>query len=146
MRTPTLLIALMSVMVVVFAGVALAAVIEGNDKDNHLRGTPRHDTIHGKGGDDLINGLAGNDKLIPGSGEDMVNAGGGNDFVDAVDESQDLIVCGGGRDRLRMNPGDRIAWPQPFCQDATVIREGPRVRGPFCKTVCGSRSVNPDRR
>jgi hypothetical protein len=121
----------MSVMVVVFAGVALAKVINGDDNDNHLRGTNRADTISGKGGDDFINGRDGNDKLFPGSGEDKVQGGNGSDVINAVDESQDLIGCGGGRDRLRMNPGDMLWGPQHFCQDAKVIREGIRVQGPF---------------
>jgi Ca2+-binding RTX toxin-like protein len=131
MRTPTILIILMSVMVVVFAGVALAAVITGNDKDNRLVGTLRDDTIKGKGGDDFINGRRGNDKLFPGSGEDKVNTGSGNDFVDAVDKSKDEIVCLHGNDRVRANPGDVVALgpprsgPEVKCE--TVIREGIRV-------------------
>jgi RTX calcium-binding nonapeptide repeat (4 copies) len=131
MRTLTILIALMSVMLVVFAGVALAKVINGDDNDNHLRGTNRADTISGKGGDDFINGRDGNDKLFPGSGEDIVGGGNGTDVINAVDESQDVIGCGGGRDRLRMNPGDMLWGPQHFCQDAKIIREGIKVQGPF---------------
>jgi len=129
MRTTTLLIALMSVMVVVFAGVALAAVIVGNDKDNLLVGTNRADTIKGKGGDDIIRGLKGDDKLYPGSGEDIVNGGQGNVFVDAVDRNQDKIICFGSHDRVRANPGDVVSQHELRCE--TVIREGPRVRGPF---------------
>jgi hypothetical protein len=131
MRTPTILIILMSVMVVVFAGVALAKVINGNDNDNRLVGTQRADTINGKGGDDFISGRDGNDTLILGSGEDKVRGGEGSDVINAVDESQDLIGCGGGRDRVRMNPGDMLMGPQHFCQDAKFIREGIRVQGPF---------------
>ena len=130
MRTTTILIALMSVMVVVFAGVALAAVLTGNDKDNRLVGTNRADTIRGKGGDDRINGQDGADKIFPGSGEDYVLAGGGNDFIDAVDKSQDWINCLYGRhDRVRANPGDVISNTETGCE--RVIREGIRVQGPF---------------
>ena len=132
MRTPTILIILMSMMVVVFAGVALAKVINGNDNDNHLRGTQHNDTIRGKGGDDYINGRDGNDTLILGSGEDIVDAGEGNDVIRAVDSSQDFIrTCGGGRDRVILNPGDVIGI-EDHCRDpGKVIRKGPRVRGPF---------------
>jgi Ca2+-binding RTX toxin-like protein len=126
MKTTTLLIALMSVMVVVFASVALAAVITGNDKDNQLDGTRNDDTIRGKGGDDHINGRDGADKLFPGSGEDIVQGGDGNDFVDAVDKSKDSIACGHGRhDRARANPGDVLGGHEVRCE--TVIREGIRV-------------------
>jgi RTX calcium-binding nonapeptide repeat (4 copies) len=130
MRTPTILIILMSVMVVVFAGVALAAVITGNDNDNRLVGTPRNDTIKGKGGDDLLRGMQGNDKLYPGSGEDKVTTGPGNDFVDAVDRSKDEIVCLHGNDRVRANPGDVVARPPEFGPEVRcekVVREGIRV-------------------
>jgi Ca2+-binding RTX toxin-like protein len=124
MRTPTILIILMSVMVVVFAGVALAKVINGDDNDNHLVGTQHHDTIKGKGGDDHINARRGNDTLILGSGEDEVFGNWGNDVIRAVDESQDFIGCGNGHDRVRMNPGDAL-WIEHHCEK--VIREGIRV-------------------
>ena len=130
MRTPTILIILMSVMVVVFASVALAAVIQGNDKDNRLEGTQNNDTIKGKGGDDFIRGMQGNDKLVPGSGEDKVATDAGNDFVDAVDRNQDKIVCGHAKhDRVRANPGDVVSGHELRCEK--VIREGIRVQGPF---------------
>jgi RTX calcium-binding nonapeptide repeat (4 copies) len=128
MRTPTILIILMSVMVVVFAGVALAKVINGDDNDNTLRGTNRADTIKGFGGDDSIRGRKGNDTLILGSGEDEVIGGDGHDFINAVDSSQDFIGCGNGHDRVRMNPGDAL-WIEHHCEK--VIREGIGVRGPF---------------
>jgi Ca2+-binding RTX toxin-like protein len=131
MRTPTILIILMSVMVVVFAGVALAKVINGNDNDNRLVGTPRNDTIDGKGGDDNINGRNGNDTLILGSGEDIVHGGEGNDFIRAVDRSKDDISCGPGlHDRVRANPGDifvnRHGLSSIYACEK-VIREGIRV-------------------
>ena len=132
MKTPTILIALMSVMVVVFAGVALAKVINGDDNDNRLRGTQHNDTINGKGGDDFINGRKGNDKLFSGSSEDKVDTGPGTDFVDAVDRSKDEIVCLHGNDRVRANPGDVVNTgrppefgPEGRCEE--IIREGIRV-------------------
>jgi Ca2+-binding RTX toxin-like protein len=126
MRTTTLLIALMSVMVVVFAGVALAKVIQGDDNDNRLVGTLRNDTIKGKGGDDFINGRKGNDTLILGSGEDRVFGGQGNDVIRAVDSSKDTINCGpGSHDRVSLNPGDVRFGNPPGCEK--VIRDGIRV-------------------
>jgi hypothetical protein len=111
MRTTSLLITLMSVMVVVFAGVALAKVIEGDNNDNRLVGTPHDDTIYGKGGNDII------------------NARDGDDVIYAVDRSQDLIACGGGFDRVRANPGDAISrHPEHICEK--VIRKGMEVHGP----------------
>jgi Ca2+-binding RTX toxin-like protein len=137
MRTTTILITLMSVMVVVFAGVALAAVINGNDNDNHLVGTPRDDTIKGFGGDDRIDGgQGGDDTLFPGSGEDRVRGAQGKDVINAVDTSQDRISCGSEFDRVRANPGDVVLRQEPGgpgfihpCEK--VIRDGIRVEGPF---------------
>jgi Ca2+-binding RTX toxin-like protein len=130
MRTTTILITLMSVMVVVFAGVALAKVINGDDNDNRLVGTQRADTIRGKGGDDFLSGQKGDDKLIPGSGEDIVSGSGGNDVINTVDRSKDAFSCGPDRDRVRANPGDELRGPQHFCEGDKIIREGIRVRGP----------------
>jgi Ca2+-binding RTX toxin-like protein len=125
MRTTTILIALMSVMVVVFASVALAKVINGNDNDNRLLGTQNDDTINGKGGDDFITGKQGNDKLILGSGEDVGVGGPGNDVIRAVDRSEDKIRCLQGFDRVTANPGDDISPMETGCE--RVIRNGIRV-------------------
>jgi hypothetical protein len=54
---------LISLMVVVFAGVALAAVIKGNDRANYLVGTPTDDAIYGYGGADRIHARGGPDAL-----------------------------------------------------------------------------------
>ena len=45
MKRAGIFITLMSVMVLVFAGVALAAVIKGNDRANYLGGTSNGDAI-----------------------------------------------------------------------------------------------------
>jgi Ca2+-binding RTX toxin-like protein len=129
MRTPTILIALMSVMVVVFASVALAEVINGDDNDNRLEGTPNADTIKGQGGNDRILGRGGDDQLKPGSGLDIVSGGSGNDLIRAVDRQVDLIACGAGFDRVKANPGDEISrGPEATCEK--VIRKGMEARGP----------------
>jgi Ca2+-binding RTX toxin-like protein len=113
---------LMSVMVFVFAGVALAALIEGNDGANTLVGTPKGDAIYGYGGADRIEGRAAGDALYLGGGSDEGYGERGDDYIGAVDGSEDAIYCGPGSDRARANPGDNVA---EGCEK--IIRDGIRV-------------------
>ena len=113
MRRAGIFLTLMSVMVFVFAGVAVAAIINGNDGNNTLIGTPRHDVIRGFGGNDLIRGRGG---------EDDMYGGKGRDYIRAVDRREDDISCGPGHDRVRANPGDDI---EGGCEH--VMRAGIRV-------------------
>jgi hypothetical protein len=110
-----IVITLMSVMVLVFAGVALAAVIKGSDRANYLRGTPNGDGIYGYGGADR-------DALRLGGGKDKGHGERGDDFINSVDGTEDFVSCGPGSDRARANPGDNV---QEGCEQ--IIREGARV-------------------
>jgi Ca2+-binding RTX toxin-like protein len=122
MKRAGILLTLMSVMVFVFAGVALAALIEGNDRPNTLVGIPKGDAIYGYGGADRIEGRGGGDALYLGGGSDEGYGQRGNDYIGAVDGSVDDIYCGPGSDRARANPGDNVA---EGCE--RVIRDGIRV-------------------
>jgi Ca2+-binding RTX toxin-like protein len=121
-KRASIFITLISVMVVVFAGVALAAVIKGNDRANYLVGTSRDDAIYGYGGADRIHARAGDDALRLGGGSDKAHGERGDDYISAVDGTEDDISCGPGSDRVRANPGDNV---QEGCEE--VIREGIRV-------------------
>jgi hypothetical protein len=113
---------MMSVMVLVFAGEALAALIKGDDGPNTLEGTPKTDAIYGYGGAYHVRGRSGGDALRLGGGQDVGHGGYGDDFIGAVDKSKDDISCGPGSDRARANPGDAI---EDGCEK--VIRDGVRV-------------------
>jgi Ca2+-binding RTX toxin-like protein len=115
-------ITLMSVMVVAFASVALAAVIQGNDRGNYHVGTANGDAIYGYGGADRIHARAGDDALRLGGGKDKAHGKRGDDYISAVDGSEDFISCGPGADRARANPGDNV---QEGCE--TIERDGVRV-------------------
>jgi len=121
MKKTVVLLAATGMILALFAGVALAKTINGNDRDNVLFGTERADTIRGSGGEDVIFGLDGGDTLIGGRGRDEVFGGNGNDEIKAVDRSEDLVFCGPGRDRVRANRGDDLF----SCEK--VVREGPKV-------------------
>ena len=122
MKRAAIFLALMSVMVFMFAGVALAALIEGDDGSNTLVGTPKGDAIYGYGGADLIHARGGGDALHLGGGSDEGYGERGDDLIRAVDGTEDAIFCGLGADRARANPGDNVA---ESCEK--IIREGIRV-------------------
>ncbi len=100
------MLTLISVLVFVLAGVAMAALINGNNANNNLVGTPRADVIRGNGGNDNIRGRGGDDEMMGGTG---------NNYILAVDHRKDDINCGRGVDRARANPRDDIEgdqrWP-----------------------------------
>jgi len=139
-KRAAIFLALLSVMVFVFAGVALAALIEGDDGANTLVGTPKGDAIYGYGGADRIEGRGGGDALRLGGGSDEGYGGGGgdtlrlgygsdegygdrgDDLIGAVDGTEDAVFCGPGFDRARANPGDDVA---EGCE--RIIRDGIRV-------------------
>jgi Ca2+-binding RTX toxin-like protein len=126
-KRAAIFLTLISVMVLMFAGVALAALIEGaliegNDGPNTLVGTPKGDAIYGYGGADRIEGRGGGDALRLGGGSDEGYGEHGDDYISAVDWSEDDIFCGPDSDRARANPGDNVA---EGCEK--IIREGIRV-------------------
>jgi Ca2+-binding RTX toxin-like protein len=121
-KRAAIFLTLIGLMVVVFAGVALGAVIKGNDRANYLVGTSTDDAIYGYGGADRIHAGGGPDALHLGWGTDRGHAKRGDDYISAVDRSKDFISCGPGADRARANPGDNV---QKGCEK--VIREGKRV-------------------
>ncbi len=85
MKRAGIFLTLMSVMVLVFASVALAAVIKGNDRANYLRGTSDGDGIYGYGGADRIHARGGDDALRLGGGKDKGHGEDGDDLINSVD-------------------------------------------------------------
>jgi hypothetical protein len=108
--------------------------IAGTAGNDLLVGTPGTDSICGLGGNDTIRGLGGNDRLLggrgrdelfcgrgadtlvggPGSdsltggrGRDVLGGRGGNDLLWARDGVRDTVNGGTGRDRARVDRGDR---------------------------------------
>jgi Ca2+-binding RTX toxin-like protein len=79
MKRAGVFLTLMSVMVFVFAGIAVATIINGNNGNNTLVGTPRADVIRGYSGADSISGGGGEDELMGGAGNDYIAGGPGYD-------------------------------------------------------------------
>jgi Ca2+-binding RTX toxin-like protein len=65
-------------------------VLNGDSRDNNLRGDVNNDTITGGAGDDDLRGMGGNDRLIGGKGDDTLAGGRENDWIEG----------GAGNDRL----------------------------------------------
>ena len=92
MKRAWLVATLVSVVLVVASGVALAANIHcpnrpdngcvGTKNADHITGTPQSDQIRARGGDDLVNARGGEgDFAIGGSGEDHLRGEAGPDNV-----------------------------------------------------------------
>ncbi len=74
-------------------------VSDGTGDDDVLNGSGDGDRINGRGGDDVIDGRGGEDCLAGGAGRDKVNA---------KDGDRDVVRCGDGQDRARVDREDRV--------------------------------------
>ncbi|WP_281399879.1 hypothetical protein [Microvirga zambiensis] len=107
------MLATLTLTVVAYAGsqpsaaqeitITLTDVIEGNDGDNEIFGTPGkdvldggkgNDTIYGLGDDDVLIGGEGGDTLYGEAGDDTLDGGAGNDFLNGGEGSDTYIVRG----------------------------------------------------
>ena len=91
-------------------------VINGNHRNNYLKGTNQTDIINGlrgndrlfgKDGNDVLNGGDGNDLLSGDAGNDTLNGGNGNDIL--LDWHGDNVFnSGAGNDQLYGGSGDDV--------------------------------------
>ena len=102
-------------------------VIFGYGAGDRLEGRGGHDCLIGGSGNDVLRGELGSDRLTGGRGGDVLvggpgvnayDAGPGNDYVDARNGKRELVRCGSGRDRARVDRNDRVS----SCE--RVIRPG----------------------
>ena len=108
------LIAVMGLMVMVFAGAAFAVTRVGDAGPNRLVGTAENDVLKGRAGADTLVGRGDSDLLVGGRGNDQINPReSGRDEDDRVD-------CGPGRDTVLTDntTEDSIAG------DCEVIKRG----------------------
>ena len=112
MRKTGMLVAMVAVMVALFATAAYAANIEGNDNANALFETAGDDVIRGFGGgdvidannfsgdEDILRGGPGNDRLLANDGDSMDLVFGGPGFdICVVDDRSEI---GGGCEKVRV--------------------------------------------
>ena len=113
-RRMAILIAVMGLTVMAFAGMAFAATRIGDAGPNRLVGTAENDTLKGRGGADTLIGRGDSDLLVGGRGRDMINA------RERGRAEEDRIDCGPGRDKVLTDntTEDTIA------RNCEVIRRG----------------------
>ena len=122
-RKAILLLTSLAVMVVVSAGVALAAAIVGTNGPDTLVGTANGDKIAGAGANDTIRGQAGNDQLSGDTGADDVFGDADRDIVQAS--------TAGGADTGNGGEGD-FDWVSVADRDANDLAVG----GPGAHDTC----------
>ena len=113
-RRMAVLIAVMGLTVMAFAGTALAVVRTGDAGPNRLVGTAENDTLKGLSGADTLIGRGDSDLLVGGRGRDLINA------RERGRAEDDRIDCGPGRDKVLTDntTEDTIA------RNCEVIRRG----------------------
>ena len=90
-----------------FSGLGGKDLIRGRDDDDCLIGGSGKDRLLGGPGHDRLTGGTGADVLVGGSGVNRYDAGAGNDVVNARNGRAELVSCGSGRDRARVDRSDR---------------------------------------
>jgi Ca2+-binding RTX toxin-like protein len=89
-------------------GLAGSDLIRGFGDDDCLVGGSGGDRLLGGSGYDRLTGGRGADTLVGGSGVNRYDAGGGNDIVNARNGRAELVSCGSGRDRARVDRRDKV--------------------------------------
>jgi Ca2+-binding RTX toxin-like protein len=82
--------------------------LSGGSGNDRLAGSRGDDRLFGGRGADALDGGRGNDRLIGGPGRDVLRGRAGRDVIDARDGSRDIVDCGRGRDRARVDHRDRV--------------------------------------
>jgi Ca2+-binding RTX toxin-like protein len=84
-------------------------VLQGADGADRLWGGSGNDAVNGGSGTDRLVAGAGNDSINTGFGRDFVNSGAGRDAINAATAgaASVRILCGKGRDTLRINRNER---------------------------------------
>ena len=72
-----------------------------------LRGGRGNDRLDGGPSGDVLDGGAGNDTIIDRKGANKAVGGAGDDTIDVRNGKRDVIDCGGGRDRAKVDRIDR---------------------------------------
>ena len=123
MRRMTLLFTAMSAALLLGSGTALAALVEGDNGDNTLTGSPMSDIIHAYGAEDLVSALGGRDEVHGGYGTDRLYGGYGDDHLISRDLNnsgigmRDVLDCGPGYDTFAADYEDRVLGN---CEEGSV--------------------------
>ena len=113
-RRVTILVVVVGLLVMAFAGAAFAIVRVGDAGPDRLVGTAENDTLKGRDGADTLIGKGDSDRLYGGRGRDHINA------RERGRAEDDLVDCGRGRDTVLTDntTEDRIA------SNCEIVRRG----------------------
>jgi Ca2+-binding RTX toxin-like protein len=89
-------------------GLGAADRLEGRGGHDCLIGGSGNAVLRGELGSDRLTGGRGDDTLVGGPGVNAYDAGPGRDVVDARNATRELVRCGSGRDRARVDRNDRL--------------------------------------
>jgi hypothetical protein len=103
-------------------GQAGGDVLDGGGGRDRLWGGSGADAVNGGSATDRLFAGAGNDSINTGYGRDLVRAGAGRDVINAATAgpASKRILCGAGRDKLRINRNERRR--QHGCETVYTIR------------------------
>jgi Ca2+-binding RTX toxin-like protein len=82
--------------------------LSGGAGADRLSGGGSGDRLSGGAGGDRLSGGGGGDRLDGGAGTNRYDGGSGNDDLRARNGRAELVSCGSGRDRARVDRGDRV--------------------------------------
>ncbi len=121
MRRVGLTLSVMAALLIVAAGVAVAASVLGTKGDDkYLHGGSEKDIVVGAQGSDNIEGRNEADQLYADSGSDTVKGGQGDDYINAVDGvgTNDKVDGGDGtNDACVYDKGDTVT----NCEQKTEV-------------------------
>lgn len=80
---------------------------EGLGGNDVLTGLAGDDCLSGGRGEDRLSGGPGNDTLSGGLGKNRYSGGSGKDRINARNRVSERVNCGPGKDRARVDAGDR---------------------------------------
>ncbi len=104
-------------------GARCALTIDGSGRKDRITGGAGGERINGRGGADRLRGGRGDDCIAGGRGEDRINGGGGEDRLNGG-RGGDRLNGGGGSDRLRGRTGDDRIWAADGVRDVIACGRG----------------------
>lgn len=87
------------------------AIINGDEANNNLVGTPNADLINGRGGHDTLTGGEGDDNLSGGDGYDVLKPYGGTYQQNPINVTSEFDILTGGKDSDLFDLTDRFGNP-----------------------------------
>lgn len=99
-------------------------ILFGQSGNDRLIATPDGSIIHGGNGHDTLIGGPRKDNLTGGRGRDVIRGAKGRDLLRAIDGTKDLVNCGRGRDRAKVDGIDKVR----HCEQLIKVKRSKPVK------------------